>query len=300
MSSEFYAVLSELFDQIAQAPLVIPALPINQWPVESPERHLLISLESLVVAWQRQAQAGISQAEQQFQARIEASISEQKDIALINSHIYEEAQIVAVMEERQRLAQNLHDAINQSLFSAGLIAEVLPRLWERSPEEGRKSLEDLRRLTRGALAEMRGLLVELRPVVLTDTELSDLLYQLSNAFTGRTNIPVTVTLEGNGTIPAEVQVALYRTCQEGLSNIAKHARADQVAIELHLQAGGVEMHLHDNGRGFNPSSIPSGHFGLSMMKERAETVGAELKITSDPGHGSTITFSWAEQAESEK
>jgi two-component system nitrate/nitrite sensor histidine kinase NarX len=300
MSSDFYAVLSDLFDQVAQAPHMMPAIPIDQWPAGSQEQQLLAKLHALVVAWQRQERQDMSQVERRYQKREEANEREYESVRLMNSHIYEEAQIVAVMEERQRLAQNLHDAVNQSLFSAGLIAEVLPRLWEQDPDEGRRSLEDLRRLTRGALAEMRGLLVELRPVVLTDTELSDLLYQLSNAFTGRTNIPVTVTIEGSGAIPAEVQVALYRTCQEGLNNIAKHARADQVAIELHLGAGGVEMHLHDDGRGFNPSSIPSGHFGLSMMKERAETVGAELKITSDPGQGSTISFAWTEQAESEK
>lgn len=300
MSSDFYALLSYLFAQIAQSPHNTPAIPLDQWPAGSQERHLLESLQLLVVTWQRLEQEALSQAERQFQRRVDANQREQEDVRLMDSHIYEEAQIVAVMEERQRLAQNLHDAVNQSLFSAGLIAEVLPRLWKLDPVEGQKSLEDLRRLTRGALAEMRGLLVELRPVVLTDTELSDLLYQLSNAFTGRTNIPVTVTIEGNGALPAPVQVVLYRVCQEGLSNIAKHARAEQVAIELRLETGALELHLHDDGIGFNPGAIPSGHFGLSMMQERAKSVDAELKITSVPGNGSTISFSWTEQAESEK
>jgi two-component system nitrate/nitrite sensor histidine kinase NarX len=79
-------------------------------------------------------------------------------------------------------------------------------LWEREPEEARRSLEDLRRLTRGALAEMRSLLVELRPSALTDTDLGDLLRLLGNAFTGRTNIPVAVTVTGEGVLPAEVQL----------------------------------------------------------------------------------------------
>ncbi len=82
---------------------------------------------------------------------------------MVNAELYEHAQALAALQERQRLAQNLHDAVNQSLFSAGLIAEVLPRLWDRDQEEARRSLEDLRRLTRGALAEMRALLAELRP-----------------------------------------------------------------------------------------------------------------------------------------
>ena len=111
--------------------------------------------------------------------------------------LYEKSRALAALQERQRLAQNLHDAVNQSLFSAGLIAEVLPRLWDRDQVEARQSLEDLRRLTRGALAEMRALLAELRPSVLTDSSLGDLLRQLANAFTGRTNIPVSVNIPGS-------------------------------------------------------------------------------------------------------
>jgi signal transduction histidine kinase len=105
---------------------------------------------------------------------------------MVNAELYEHAQALAALQERQRLARNLHDAVNQSLFSAGLIAEVLPRLWERDPDEGRRSLEDLRRLTRGAQADMRLLLAELRPSTLTDAELGDLLRLLGNALAGRT------------------------------------------------------------------------------------------------------------------
>ena len=146
-----------------------------------------------------------------------------------------QARALAALQERQRLAQNLHDAVNQSLFSAGLIAEVLPRLWDRDPVEARQSLEDLRRLTRGAMAEMRELLAELRPSVLTDSSLGDLLRQLANAFTGRTNVPASVTIDGEHVLPARIQVALYRICQEALNNIAKHAEASRVAIDLRLR-----------------------------------------------------------------
>jgi len=94
-----------------------------------------------------------------------------------------------VLEERQRLAHDLHDAVNQTLFSASLIAEVLPRVWEKDPVEGRRSLADLSRLTRGALAEMRALLAELRPSAITDTDLGDLLHLLGNALSSRANSP---------------------------------------------------------------------------------------------------------------
>jgi two-component system nitrate/nitrite sensor histidine kinase NarX len=212
---------------------------------------------------------------------------------MINAELYEDAQALGVVEERQHLARNLHDAINQSLFSAGLIAEVLPRLWERDQDEARKSLEDLRRLTRGAMAEMRALLAELRPSTLTDADLGDLLRLLGNAFTGRTNIPAKVSVVGEGVLPAETQVALYRICQEALNNVAKHALASQVDLALKHEEAGIELSLRDDGLGFDPGqATTSGHYGLSMMRERAEAVGARLSITSQPGHGTKLTIHW--------
>jgi signal transduction histidine kinase len=226
-------------------------------------------------------------------------VANQAAITLVNAQLYEQAQAVATLQERQRLAQNLHDAVNQSLFSASLIAEVLPRLWERDPDEGKRSLEDLRRLTRGAMAEMRGLLVELRPLVLTDSDLGDLLRQLGDALTGRTNVPVAVTVTGQGALPAEVQVAFYRLCQEGLNNIAKHAEASQAAIDLEYKASRVTLHIRDDGCGFNPAHIPSSHHGLSIMRERAKAIGAALSVASQPGHGTEIAVHWVEAPKKE-
>ena len=225
-------------------------------------------------------------------ANLALSVANQAAITLANAELYEQAQALAVLEERQRLAHNLHDAINQSLFSAGLIAEVLPRLWERDQAEARRSLEDLRRLTRGAMAEMRALLAELRPSTLTDAELGDLLRLLGNSFTGRTNVPAKVTVVGQGVLPADVQVAIYRICQEALNNILKHADAGKVQILLKQEGNAIELSIRDDGKGFDPERTPSGHYGLSMMQERAEGVGAQLSITSQPGHGTELTIHW--------
>ena len=226
-------------------------------------------------------------------ADLALSVADQAAITMINAELYGRAQELAVLEERQRLARNLHDAVNQSLFSAGLIAEVLPRLWDRDQAEARRSLDDLRRLTRGALAEMRVLLAELRPSTLTDAELGDLLRLLGNAFTGRTNIPVILKVSGQSSLPAETQVALYRICQETLNNIGKHAKANQVYIELLHESHNLEIHIRDDGQGFDPASLRlSGHYGLEMMRERSEMVGAELKVTSQPGKGTEVAIYW--------
>jgi PAS domain S-box-containing protein len=250
---------------------------------------------------------GVAHAERNYftdhDADLALTVANQAAITMVNAEFYEHAQALAALQERQRLARNLHDAVNQSLFSAGLIAEVLPRLWERDPDEGRRSLEDLRRLTRGAQADMRLLLAELRPSTLTEVKLGDLLLLLGNALAGRTNIPTHVTVTGQETLlqqrtlPADVQVAFYRLCQEGLNNITKHAGANHVDILLQYETGAVELRIRDDGRGFDPEQTPPGHYGLSMMRERASAVGAVLSILSRPGSGTEIVICWVETQE---
>ena len=212
-------------------------------------------------------------------------------ITMVNAQRHEQQQTRAVLEERQRLAQNLHDAVNQSLFSASLIAEVLPRLWElrrtRCVSTGRFAPAD----ARGA-GQMRGLLVELRPLVLTDTELDELLRLLGDALTGRTNISVAINVSGQAALPADVQIMFYRLCQEAMNNIAKHSEARQVTIDLRYKGETVTLTIRDDGRGFDPERVGSGHYGLIMMHERAKAVGAALSIISQPGQGTEIAVYW--------
>lgn len=257
----------------------------------------------LVITGRTIGAIGVTHAERNHftahDAVLALTVANQAAITMVNAELYDNAQTLATLQERQRLAQNLHDAVNQSLFSAGLIAEVLPRLWEQDPQEGLKSLEDLRRLTRGAQADLRLLLAELRPSTITDADLGDLLRLLGNAMAGRTNLPVAMTIEGEGRLPADVQVAMYRLCQEGLNNIARHAGARRVEISLLYEPGAVEIHIRDDGRGFHPLKAVPGHYGLSMMKERAAAVGAVLSITSKPEHGTEIAIRWEESHDQE-
>jgi two-component system nitrate/nitrite sensor histidine kinase NarX len=232
-------------------------------------------------------------------ADLALTVANQAAIALVNAELYEHAQALAALQERQRLAQNLHDAVNQSLFSAGLIADVLPRLWDRDQDEARKSLVDLRRLTRAAQAEMRALLAELRPSAITDTDLGDLLHLLGNALSGRINIPVTVNVAKEVILPAEAQVAFYRVCQEALNNIAKHSKASRVEIDLKHEGVNIELHIRDDGLGFDSEQIVAGHYGLSMMRERAEAVGALLTVKSQLGHGTELVMRWMKDPQKE-
>jgi PAS domain S-box-containing protein len=199
------------------------------------------------------------------------------------------------MEERTRLARDLHDAVSQTLFSASLIADVLPRLWEKNREEGLKRLEEVRQLTRGASAEMRTLLFELRPAALADADLSDLLKQLGQSVTGRARLPVSVEVEGSCEAPADVKIAFYRIAQEALNNIAKHSGATRAQVALECRPHELTLHIIDNGHGFETLHA-SGGFGMGNMSERAGNIGALLKIDSKIGEGTEISVLWRDGA----
>jgi signal transduction histidine kinase len=217
------------------------------------------------------------------------ALADQIAIALENIRLYEQAQELATMKERSRLARDLHDAVSQTLFSASIISEVLPRLWEKNQEEGRRRLEEIRQLTRGALAEMRTLLFELQPAALADAELAYLLHQLAESITGRTRITVKVLVEGKCELPPNIKVALYRITQEALNNVAKHANATIANIKVTCQSGVTELSISDNGKGFDTAGVRPESLGLGIMRDRAQEIGADIEIQSVIGSGTTVT-----------
>lgn len=227
------------------------------------------------------------------------SIANQAGAAIENARLYERAQELAVMQERHRLARDLHDAVTQTLFSASLLADALPASWENDPAEGRQLLQELRQLNRGALAEMRTLLLELRPAALVETKLGVLLRQLGEAAAGRAGLFVTTRIDGDCKLPPEAHIALYRIAQEALNNILKHARATNVTVNLNGRAEDeraiVELTISDDGRGFEPAHVSPEHFGLRNMRERAQAIGAELNIASQPGQGTRVQVVWQNQ-----
>jgi PAS domain S-box-containing protein len=204
----------------------------------------------------------------------------------------QQAREQATAEERNRLARDLHDAVSQTIFSASLISEVIPRLWERDEKEGRKRLEEVRQLTRGALAEMRTLLLELRPDSLVEAEMEYLLKQLGESITGRSRVPVTVNVTGRCDVPVDVKVGLYRIAQEALNNVAKHANAKEAAINITCKPGRVVLQVSDNGKGFSVRGVPPNSLGLSIMRERAREINASLSIKSQPDKGTVIKVIW--------
>ncbi len=220
------------------------------------------------------------------------TFGEQAKLAIENARLRAQSAQMAVAAERNRIARDLHDSVTQTLFSASLIAEVLPRLWEKDHDESVRRLAELRLLTRGALAEMRTLLLELRPATLIEVDINELLRQLTEAAIGRARIPVALNVEGTAPVPPDVKIAYYHVAQEALNNVTKHARADNAAMTLVRNPGHVVLTVHDDGRGFEQTTVTPEHLGLTIMHERAADIGAALAIESAIGAGTRISITW--------
>jgi signal transduction histidine kinase len=178
------------------------------------------------------------------------------------------------------------------------------------PDEAQHGLDDLRKLARGALAEMRTLLLELRPMGLGEVRLEDLLKQLAEGISGRIRAQVNVHMEGEAVLPTDAKLAFYRIAQEALNNVAKHSEAERVDIEIKSTAAvrshkrkttgaahqafsqWVVMSIRDDGRGFDLKSVMGEHLGLGIMRERASNIQATFTIRSKPGKGSEISLHW--------
>jgi PAS domain S-box-containing protein len=218
------------------------------------------------------------------------AFTHQAALALENQRLRTRLEQEAVAAERGRIARDLHDAVTQTLFSVSLIAEVLPIMWQEDQAAGQQRLAELRDLTRGALAEMRTLLLELLPARLVEIDLADLLRQLAEA--SRTRIPVTIQVEGSAEIPGDVKVAIYRITQEALNNIAKHAQAHQAVLRLAQTRDFVALIIEDDGCGFHTEKVKAQSLGLNIMRERAEAINASLDIQSHPNSGTVVTVRW--------
>jgi PAS domain S-box-containing protein len=223
--------------------------------------------------------------------QILSAFAAQSAIAIQNAQLFQQARDLAVLEDRQRLARDLHDAVSQTLFSSVLIIETLPQVLQKSKDDALEYLRDLESLNRSAMAEMRVLLLELRPEQLMRMKLQDQIVHLTEAAKGRKSITFDLHLEDGLELPPSVHISFFRITQEALNNIIKHSYASHVNIHLIESSGAVELCIQDDGRGFQPGAIKSG-LGMSTMRERAQEINARLHIQSGIGEGTIIVVTW--------
>jgi signal transduction histidine kinase len=197
---------------------------------------------------------------------------------------------LTALEERQRLARDLHDSVNQTLFTISLIADSLPQLRDKNPDRMWNQIEELRQLSQFAMAEMRTLLLDLRPANVTKTNLVDLFTQLIHSVQARRDIDIICEVNIEQPISEDAHIALYRIVQEALNNISKHSDADQGRITLNAGANGIQLRIWDNGHGFDTAQSASG-MGLGVMRERALYIGASFEVASNPDRGTEILIS---------
>jgi signal transduction histidine kinase len=179
----------------------------------------------------------------------------------------------AAQDERGRLARDLHDSVTQALFAANLKAEALVLTDDGMSQEAVETLRQVRRLNRGALAQMRTMLLELRGARFEDVPLRQLLQNLVETAESRATVDVGLVLDGESTIPPRLHTMLYRVTQEALNNVVRHSGALRATVELKAEEGRVSLLVHDEGRGFVPAELGPQHLGLRSMRERAEEAG---------------------------
>ena len=225
------------------------------------------------------------------------TFADQAAIAIQNARLLDRAKRAAVLGERNRIANELHDTISQTLWSMSLITERLPVIWEIDQVTARGSLATLHQLSQNALEEMRSLLLELHPLSLTNAKLGDLITQVSNIMTSRTGIAIQVQIIAQVVVPPAVHFTIYRVVQEALNNVALHALANHVDVTLNSTAQQLELTIQDNGRGFDPNHTSLGRLGLIIMKERVDNIGGVMEIISHEGQGTLIKVVWVVAAD---
>ncbi len=221
-------------------------------------------------------------------------------LAIENARLHQNARRLAVLEERERIGMDLHDGIIQSIYGVGLALEQVLHMMDEEPAQAqlrlRGAINDLNQVIR----DIRSYILDLRPRQMTSENLIDGLQRLAAEF--RANTSASITVNGSRTklngLPSSHSMALFHICQEALANVAKHAAARHVAVNVWTTDERVIMEVRDDGRGFEPETVNRalGH-GLTNMQVRARTVGGEVDITSAPGEGTTV-LAWVPRSAS--
>jgi two-component system, NarL family, sensor histidine kinase LiaS len=198
------------------------------------------------------------------------------------------AHAAAVMEERQRLARDLHDVVSQQLFALSMMSSATLRLFEIDREKAKTQLEEISKIAANAQGEMRALLLHLRPIQLSDDRLCEGVIKLLQELKGKTNLEFQASIDDIEHISKAAEEHLFRIIQEALSNILRHAEASRVKITLTEKENYIYLFIADNGKGFNPSKERIASYGLKTMRERCEEVGGVFNIRSKEDEGTYI------------
>jgi len=216
--------------------------------------------------------------------------ADQAAIAIEKSQMLKRIEQLAVVEERQRLARELHDSVAQALYSATMYAEAARLALEAGKHDVvAQNLHELRSMVREAQVGMRVLIFELHPPALKEEGLVAALQARLAAVEARTGLRAEIQVQGDGQLPLAVEEELYWIAQEALNNVVKHAQAQHVALRLEFAAGQVCLEVQDDGIGMDPRQAKqAGGLGLRGIEQRVQRIRGELKVTGSPGQGTCV------------
>ena len=218
------------------------------------------------------------------------AFANQAAVAIENAQLYEQAQKLAVVEERQRLGRELHDSVAQALYSVTLYAQAAHMAMSAGKQdEAVENLEELRNMARDAMVDMRMLVFELHPPRLEQEGLAAALQARLASVETRAGLQTGMHVKGEQRLPLSVEEELYWIAQEALNNVVKHAQAQEVRVHLQFDEKDVCLEVRDDGVGFEPAKPgQSGGIGLRSMEERVQRIRGRLEIESVPGQGTTV------------
>lgn len=220
--------------------------------------------------------------------RLLHTVGDLLSMAIERAYLFERSTQLGVMEERNRLAREIHDTLAQSLTGITLRLETADAMLENQAEQEkiRQTVQQALKLTQSSLEEARRSVMDLRAAPLAGRDLAQALTELTQEFSANHAVKVDFTVDGvSRSLPVRVEMGLYRIVQQGLANIEQHAAANQIHIDLTIAPGQVSLVVQDDGRGFDPTQIPQGHFGLIGLNERVKLLGGSLNLQTAPGEG---------------
>jgi signal transduction histidine kinase len=234
-----------------------------------------------------QAPAGVHLGESHL--RVMSTLADLIAVAVQNVRSYRQAQELAALEERTRLARELHDSVSQALYGIALGAQTARAMLDKDANLVRQPLDYVLSLAQAGLTEMRALIFELRPETLENEGLVTALAKQGASLQARHNIQVQLELCDEPELPLPDKESLYRIAREALHNVIKHAQASKVVLRLAYDGAMLALDVIDNGRGFDTGRDFPGHLGLQSMRERVVNLGGSLEIHSVPGDGARIS-----------
>ena len=266
------------------------------WPRAHPQMRSFLGVPvaargEIIAAFYLTDREGADEFSDQDQRLIEM-LAAHAAVAIENARLLERSRELSIVEERNRLARELHDAVSQKLFGLALNAESAATLLERDPAAAREQVTRLGELAQEALGELRGLIFELRPASLEEEGLPATLRKHVDMVRRIHGRQIELRISGAARTAPEAESEVFRIAQEALNNALRHADAERIELRLQARDGRLTLTVADDGIGFDPSApgLRARRLGLTSMEERARALGGSLAVVSRPGDGTTVTL----------